>query len=54
MTPHAHVRSLPAGPGSGPFASLEAECRGSKSAGADLDDTKAGHVSCLAARREAA
>jgi hypothetical protein len=60
MTPHPHVRSLPPGPGTGHFAapgglaSVEAECRGSKSACADLDGTKAGHISCLAARREAA
>jgi len=51
MTPHAHVRSLPP---RGGLASLETECRGSKSACADLDGTNAGRVSRLAARREAA
>ena len=51
MTPHAHVRSLPP---QGGRASLNAECRGSKPAGADLDGTKDRRVSRLAARQEAA
>ena len=51
MTPHAHVRSLSP---RGRLACLETECRGCRSARADLDGTRAGHLSCLAARREAA
>ena len=50
MTPHSHIRLLPP---HGGRASLESECRGSKSACADLDGTKAGRVPRTAALREA-
>ena len=49
MTPITRVRHPQRG-----LVSLEAECRGAKPAGADLDAAKAGRVLRTAARPEAA